>query len=67
MSRKVIIKKTKKAQGQSYDVSFLSLTKGEILSLKNALESSGSHVASDLLAYLNNGLSDCTEAWLKDI
>lgn len=68
MSRKVTVKKTKKTTGQTFDVSFSSLTAGEVLSIKNALELSGSPVASDVLAYLNNGVSDAPEdcKWLKD-
>jgi len=67
MSRKVTIKRNKKGAGQSYDVSFSGLTKGEIMSMQNALEASGTPVSSDVLAYLNNGLYDCEEAWLLDL
>jgi len=70
MSRTVSIKKSKKTQGQSYDVTFSHLTAGEILSMKNALEShsqAGSAVASDVLAYLNNGVEACSEDWLKKV
>lgn len=67
MSRKVTIKKNKKGAGQSYDVSFSGLTKGEIMSMQNALQGHGSHVAMDVLAYLNNGLIECDESWLKDL
>jgi hypothetical protein len=67
MSRKVTIKRTRPSQGQNFDVSFSGLTKGEIMSIQNALKASGSAVASDVLAYLNNGLYDCQEAWLLDL
>lgn len=70
MSRKVTVKKTKKAQGQVYDLSFSGLTAGEILSMKNALEShsqAGSAVASDVLAYLNNGIQESSEDWIKEV
>jgi hypothetical protein len=68
MSRKVTVKKTKKTSGQTFDLSFNGLTAGEVLSIKNALELSGSPVASDVLAYLNNGVYDAPEdcKWLKD-
>lgn len=66
MNRKVTIKRAKKTV-QSYDVNFSGLTKGEIMSIQNALQASGSPVASDVLAYLNNGLYDCQEAWLLDL
>lgn len=67
MNRKVTIKKNKKGAGQSYDVSFSGLTKGEIMSMKNALEASGTPVSEDVHAYLNNGLIECDEPWLKDL
>lgn len=68
MSRKVTVKKTKKAMGTTFDVSFSGLTAGEVLSIKHALEASGSPVASDVLAYLNNGVAEAPEdcKWLKD-
>lgn len=67
MNRKVTIKKSKRGAGYTYDVLLSGLTKGEIMSMQHVLEASGSPVASDVLAYLNNGLTECTEEWLKDL
>jgi hypothetical protein len=67
MNRKVTVKKSKRGSGHTYDVNLSGLTKGEIMSMQHALEASGSPVASDVLAYLNNGISECQEDWLKDL
>lgn len=56
MANKVTIKKVKNRE--VYNLSFASLTKGEFLSIYNALtsHSENSPVANDVLAYLENGL-----------
>ena len=61
MANKVSIKKVKNRE--VYNLTFASLTKGELLSLYNALASHGenSPVANDVLAYLENGLHEFNE------
>lgn len=70
MANKVSIKKSKKTEGQSYDLTFSHLTPGEILSLKNALErhaASGSDVAKDVLMYLTNGVATSDHPFLHGL
>lgn len=68
MARKVIVKRNNKTISHTYDVSFTGLTVGQILSLKNALEKHRefSPVADDMLAFLNNGIAESEEDFLKE-
>lgn len=63
MANKVTIKRTKKNTNRVYDVSFSALTQGEIMAMKNALESysEDSVVARDVLAYLRNGIESSND------
>lgn len=68
MRKKCDIAKDKKGAGYTFNLTINSLTAGEIMSIKHALEASGSPVAADVLAYLNNGVAEAPEdcKWLKD-
>ncbi len=70
MSNKVKVKRNKDTSVHKYDVSFVGLTIGEVASIMNALDvytESGSVVASDVLAYLKNGIQESSDSYLKDL
>ncbi len=55
MDDKVKIKRSTKKKN-TFNVSFSSLTAGEVLSIYNSLNMSNSPVAADVKAYLENGI-----------
>ncbi len=63
---KVTIKPAKKTKGNTFDVSFVDMTRGEVLALIHGMKvySEFSPVGNDVSSYLDNGV---IEAAKKDI
>lgn len=75
MNKMAVVKRVKDSDN-CFQIGFSKLTKGELLSLKNALESYSTACieqlncmspASDVLCYLNNAIQEANDPRLADV